>query len=442
MHFLFIGINYWPDATGIAPFTTGRCEYLASRGHRVTVLTGFPYYPNWRVPDAYRGRLRADEERNGVRILRSWLYVPAQANAIKRILHEASYIASSTLRALARRGKDRPDLIVVTTPPLALGLSAILLSRLWKVPFVQHVPDLQPDAALDLGMLRPGRLTEVLYRIERLGYRKAALVSTLTDAMRQKILDKGIAPEKVVLFADWARSDLFDVPAVGGGAKFRQTMGLGNELLVVHAGNMGVKQGLEVILGAAERSRDDRSIRYLMVGDGAVRRRLEEQAKASRLDNISFVPLLPDDQFMDLLAASDISLVTQQKSVADIVFPSKVITLMSSARAVVASVSSGSEVARVLQQADAGVLVAPEDPAALLNAIIALRDDPPRRIQLGANGRAFAQRFWEKHRTLSILEASLVGVVTRGTSSGMISGMIKDVTPSQHLIAQREESRQ
>ncbi|HVN29048.1 MAG TPA: WcaI family glycosyltransferase [Candidatus Binataceae bacterium] len=436
MHFLFLGINYWPDATGIAPFTTGRCEYLAGRGHKVTVFTGFPYYPNWRVPEAYRGRLMADEERNGVSIRRSWLYVPSRANAVKRILHEASFIATSTTRAMVRRG-ERPDLIVVTTPPLALSLSAIMLSAMWKIPFVQHVPDLQPDAALDLGMLRPGRLTDLLYGIERLGYRKAALVSTLTEAMRRKIIDKGIAPEKVVLFSDWARSDLFEVPATGGGAKFRQSLGLGDELLVVHAGNMGVKQGLEVILGAAERSRGDRSIRYLLVGDGAVRANLEARARALALDNVRFIPLLPDDQFMDLLAASDISLVTQQKSVADIVFPSKVITLMSSARAVIASVSPGSEVARVLHEADAGVLVGAEDLGALLDGIIGLRDDPARRLQLGSNGRAFARQFWEKQRTLSTLEAGLVEVVSGGKSSGTM----RDATPGGPLIVNREESR-
>ncbi len=163
MHFVFIGINYWPDATGIAPFTTGRCEYLASRGHQVTVFTGFPYYPNWRVPEPYRKHLFRAEERNGVSILRSWLYVPAHGSQCpRRVLHEASFIASSALRALARK-KPRPDLLVVTTPPLALCLSTIMLSRFWKVPYLQHVPDLQPDAALDLGMLRPGKLTECLY---------------------------------------------------------------------------------------------------------------------------------------------------------------------------------------------------------------------------------------------------------------------------------------
>ncbi len=282
MHVVFLGINYWPDETGIAPFTTGRCEYLASRGHRVTVLTGFPYYPTWRIPERYRGRFFSREERNGVLILRSWLYVPQQLNATRRILHEASFIVSSLLRAVTRDRKYQPDLLVATTPPLALSLSAIVLSMMWKIPFIQHVPDLQPDAAVDLGMLREGRLTNALYGLERMGYRKAALVSTLTDAMRDKIVSKGIPAEKVVLFSDWARSELFQVPAFGGGVEFRRSIGLGNELLVVHAGNMGVKQGLEVILGAAERSREDRSIRYLLVGDGSVRQQLEQRGEVSK----------------------------------------------------------------------------------------------------------------------------------------------------------------
>ncbi len=239
MHFVFLGINYWPDETGIAPFTTGRCEYLAGRGHQVTMLTGFPYYPAWRVPENYRGRFFCEEERNGVTILRSWLYVPERVNSMRRILHEASFIASSMLAAMTRRAVRRPDVLLVTTPPLALSLSAILLSRWWKIPFIQHVPDLQPDAAVDLGMLREGRLTDALYGLERMGYRKAALVSTLTEAMRDKIISKRIAAEKVVLFSDWARPELFQVPAHGGGAEFRRSLGVGNELLVVHCRQHG-----------------------------------------------------------------------------------------------------------------------------------------------------------------------------------------------------------
>jgi colanic acid biosynthesis glycosyl transferase WcaI len=402
------------------------------------MFTGFPYYPAWRIPESYRGHLFGREKRNGVEIIRSWLYVPSQVSAAKRILHEASFIASSMLRAAAVRNIDKPDLLVVTTPPLALCLSAIVLSRLWKIPFVQHVPDLQPDAALDLGMLRAGRLTDLLYRIERYGYRRAALVSTLTEAMRRKIISKGIAPEKVVLFSDWARPELFQVPISGGGVEFRRSIGIGDELLVVHSGNMGVKQGLEVILGAAERSRNDRGIKYLLVGDGSVREQLQQRANAMGLDNLKFLPLLPDERFLEMLAANDLSLVTQQKSVADIVFPSKVITLMSSARAIIASVNANSEIARVLNQAEAAVTVAPEDPEALLGAISALREAPQKRQQLAINGRKFAESFWEKQTTLATLESGLLQVCAKGKSHPLF----ENAALNEQLIANREEGRQ
>src|SRR5580698_4971461 len=212
MKIAVLGINYWPDETGIAPFTTGKCEYLASCGHTVTAFTGMPYYPAWKVPDGYRRRLSIREQKSGVLIIRSWLYVPKRLSSTKRIAHEASFVISAVLRSIGRGGKNRPDVLIVITPPLALGLAAFVLSRKWKIPFIQHVADLQPDAAVDLGMLSPTGFTRVLYAIERLSYRKASVISTLTESMRDKILGKGIAPEKVILSPDWARPELFSIP--------------------------------------------------------------------------------------------------------------------------------------------------------------------------------------------------------------------------------------
>src|SRR5262249_4144724 len=176
MRILMLGINYWPEETGIAVFNTGRCEYLAAQGHDVTICTGLPYYPRWRVDDQYRGRLFLHERRHGVRILRSYLYVPHRVTTLRRIVHEASFVASSCIRAMAGR---RPDILVTESPPLALALTSVLLSRLWRVPYVFHVSDLQPDAAVDLGMLSTGPVTRMLFGIERLAYRHAALVATL-----------------------------------------------------------------------------------------------------------------------------------------------------------------------------------------------------------------------------------------------------------------------
>jgi putative colanic acid biosynthesis glycosyltransferase WcaI len=410
MRVLVLAINYWPDQTGIAPFITGRCEYLASRGHQVSVVTGMPYYPQWRIPDPYRRKVVSREDRNGVDLYRSWLYVPRSPTTVRRIVHEASFVAGASLRALLGSGFGRPDLIFVVSPPLALGLSAAILSRLWGVPFVFHVADLQPDAAVNLAMLRSGPVVRALYALERFSYRNATKISTLNEPLRDRIIRKGISPEKVIVLSDWVDPELFAIPAQGGGNGFREQVGLNGDFLVVHAGNMGVKQGLDVVLGAAEFSRGDRQITYVLVGDGAARSALEVRARTCSLRNVRFLALQPADAFRDLLAQSDLCLVTQQKCVADIVFPSKVLTLLAAARAVVASVNPSSEVARVIGDSGAGVVVAPEDPRALYDAIRSVRNDRGARIAMGLRGRKYARRHWSRESILYELETELVRV--------------------------------
>jgi colanic acid biosynthesis glycosyl transferase WcaI len=409
VHVLVIGINYWPEQTGIGVFTTGRCEYLASRGHQVTVCTSFPYYPDWRTMEGYRGQLYLTEQRKGVDICRTWMYVPNQVTSIRRVLHEGSFISASLPAAMSRA---RPDIILAVSPPLGLAATAIILGRRWRVPYVFHVADLQPDAAVDLGMIRSRIVVETLYRLERMAYRNAALVSTLTGAMRERIVHKNIPTEKVTLVPDWSQPELFDLPLSGGGLRFKQQYSIGDRFIVSHSGNMGVKQGLEVMLGAAEAARDSHpELLFLLVGDGAMKPKLQERARLQGLDNVLFLPILPAGLFNEMLAASDLCLVTQQKAVADIVFPSKVLTLLSAGRPVVASLSEGSEVAHVLREAQAGVRTEAEDPTALLDAIVKLQALPERRAAMGANGRAYARQHWEKDRTLRAFESRLLEVV-------------------------------
>jgi len=436
MRILVLGINYWPDEFGIAPFSTGRCEYLASRGHEVTICTGFPYYPRWRIPDEYRGRIVEREERNGVTILRSWLYVPLRVTSAKRVLHEGSFIAMSLLRALGLR---KPDVLFVVSPPLGLSVPARMLSRLWRIPYVFHVADMQPDAAVDLGMLKHGKLVRLLHRLERLAYRKAALVSTLTAAMQERIVSKGIAPHKVVLFRDWTDPRLFDIALCGGGHEFRKAFGLRDRFIVVHAGNMGVKQGLDVVLGAAQRSRAVEDLIYLLVGDGAARAALEARADAMKLPNLKLLPAQPTQVFNDMLAATDIALITQQSVVADIVFPSKTIMLLAAGRPIVASLSEGSEVARVLREAQAGTVVAPEDSDALFEGVMALRQDARARAACGQNGREYARRSWDSQRILPELEAHLLRTAQNGRSSRGLAQARQDVKRQPDYLQPREQ---
>jgi len=405
MRILLLSINYWPEETGIGAFTTYRAEYLAQAGHDVTVCTSFPYYPDWQVAPQYKGRLMASEQRNGVRILRSYLYVPNPVTSLKRVLHEASFIASSFVRAAT---VSRPDVLLVVSPPLGLALSAIALSRRWKIPYVFDVEDLQPDAAADLGML-PSWLLRIMYAVERAAYRNAALVSTLTRGMGDRVLEKGIPDEKVVLFEPRADESLFDISPSEGSA-FRQRYGLDGRFIVSHSGNLGVKQGLDVIIEAATLSKDDPSIVYLLVGNGAARAKIEKRAVELKLDNVRFLPVLDTQGFRGLLAASDVCLVTQRKAVSDIVFPSKTVTYLAAGCAVIASVNAGSEVARAIHESGAGVVVEPENAQALEVAIRSMRIKGLESYRLAA--RAYASRRWAAARVLGFLEKNLTALST------------------------------
>ncbi len=418
MKVLILSINYWPEVTGIGAFTISRAEHLAAAGHEVEVCTTFPYYPEWKVPAEYAGKFAANEERNGVRIFRSYAYIPNPVTSVKRVVHEASFIATSLMRALGRR---RPDVLLVVSPPLGLAASAIFLSWLWQIPYVFDVEDLQPDSAADLGMLPP-RVLKLMYRVEAAAYRCAALVSTITNGMRDRILKKGVPPEKVTLFEARLDDSLLDL-APGQGAAFRQRYGLGDKFLVTHSGNMGVKQGLDVIVDAAARNRADRSTLFLLVGGGAVRERIQSRVAEQGLENVRFLPLLDEADFQGLLAASDICLVTQQKPVSDIVFPSKIVTYLAAGRPVIASVSSGGEVALAIRESGAGLLVEPEDPKALLAAIQSLRAADLH--EYGENARKYADRRWSSARVLGHFEQCLMKVAAaaakplsrRGTAS-------------------------
>ncbi len=404
MRILVLTINYWPEQTGIGAVMTRRCEYLAARGHEVTVCTGMPYYPEWRVHGNYYGKVFQRESRNGVTILRSWIWVPQRVTPVKRVFFEASFLASSLLRAL--RG-PKPDLLLVISPPLGLALSAKLLSRWFKVPYVFDVEDLQPDAAADLGML-PARVLPMLYRLEAMAYDNAALISTITEGMRNRILAKGIASDKTVVIPHPAATDLFSVGTAIDGAEFRRRYGLEGKFVIGHSGNMGVKQGLNVVLDTALRFREQREMVFLLTGDGVMKTHLQARAKSLRLENVRFLPLQEHAEFLRMLAATDLALIVQQAAVSDIAFPSKTVTLLSAARPIAAAVQASSEIGRVVRQAEAGIVTQPGDAEALTGSIQGLFHEASTRSRMGRCGRRYAMLHWDEPTTFNNLESSLL----------------------------------
>ena len=364
----------------------------------------------------YAGKFALTEQRNGVRIVRSYLYVPNPVTSLKRILHEASFILSSAVRVFTRR---RPDVLLVVSPPLGLAVTAILFSRLRNTPFVFDVEDLQPDSAADLSML-PGWIIKILYKLEKAAYRRAKLVTTLTPAMKRKIVEKGIAEAKVELIEPRMDESLRSLlPAEG--AEFRDRYNLGERFLVTHSGNMGVKQGLDVIVNAAALNKGDDSLCFLFVGDGADCERIRRRTSELNLQNVRFLPLLSESDFRGLLEASDVCLVSQQKAVSEIAFPSKIVTYLAAGRPIIATVNLDSEVARVTQASGAGMVVEPENPKALLAAILDLRGQDRRSYS--ENARKYASERWSSIRVLGNLEQCLTAVAGSAAGSMMKEGV-------------------
>ncbi len=388
MHVTIVGINYAPEPTGIPVYTTGLAEYLAAQGHTVTVYTGFPYYPRWTKAAEDQGRLFRREVLNGVTVRRHYIYVPSRPSVLKRILHELSFVCSVTLGYLLG---PRAALTVIVSPPLFIGIPVALIARFKRSPTIFHVQDLQPDAAFDLGLLKPGPVTNAFYLLERVTYRLVDRVSTISHGMLEKIASKGVPRQKLTLFRNWAHDHL--VSPMGTDTWYRSEWNLGTKFVVLYSGNMGVKQGLDSLLDAAAALRERREIIFLVVGDGGEKLVLMQRAREMNLDNIQFHPLQPMERLSELLATADVAVVPQRRGVKDIVLPSKLGNLLASGRPVIAGADQDTEFGKIVIESGCGVLVEPGNAEQIAAAILDLSGERNDCARMGEEGR----RYMENH---------------------------------------------
>jgi colanic acid biosynthesis glycosyl transferase WcaI len=381
-----VGINYAPEPTGIPVYTTGMAEYLAGQGHEVTVYTGFPYYPHWAKSPEDRRRLFRRETFNGVNVRRHYVYVPRRPSALKRMIHELSFVASSMLGYLAG---PRADLTIIVSPPLFIGIPVALIARLKRSVTVFHVQDMQPDAAVDLGMLKPGPLTSFFFVLERLTYRLMHRVSTISNGMMAKIAAKGVSPDKMLLFRNWANDDM--VSPRDSNTDYRRKWGLEGKFVALYSGNMGVKQGLNSLIDAASSLRSQTDVELVIVGDGGEKPALIQRATDLGLSNIQFRPLQPMEKLGELLATSDVVLVPQKEGVKDIVLPSKICNLLASGRPVIAAAAPETELGKIVSESGCGVLVAPQNGKQIADMIGQLRGAHALRERMGRDGRRYME---------------------------------------------------
>ncbi|MDW3681298.1 glycosyltransferase WbuB [Cupriavidus sp. CV2] len=406
MKILMYCLNYAPELTGIGKYTCEQAEWLAARGHEVRVVTAPPYYPAWRVGEGYRAWQYSRERRRWVEVYRAPLWVPRKPTGVTRLLHLASFAVSS-LPSLMAQLRWRPDVLFVVEPPLMCAPAALLFAHWCGCKTWLHVQDYEVDAAFALGLLRRPWLRRLAQHVEHQLMARFDRVSSISQAMVSLVRSKGTQPERAALLPNWV--DLREIGA-GSATLARRALGIPADAVVaLYSGNMGAKQGLDVMADAARLLDGHERLLFIFCGDGAGRPALE--AACAGLPQVRFLPLQPADMFASLLAAADIHLLPQRAGAADLVMPSKLTGMLASARAVVATAQPDTELGRVVAQC--GVLVPPGDAAALAGAIDTLVARPALRAHLGDAGRRWAEQYLDRDMVLGELEKALFALLRR-----------------------------
>jgi colanic acid biosynthesis glycosyl transferase WcaI len=398
MRILIYGINYSPELTGIGKYTGEMAEWLANNNYDVHVITAMPYYPEWRIHDGYRWKLWCKEVKNKVTIYRCPLYVPSKVNSLKRIIHEFSFLATSSFVWISLLFRKRFDLVICVNPPFHLGIYPYLYSKIKKTTIVTHIQDLQVDAARGLHMLSNNFALKFMFKLEGFLLKRSDYVSTLTDGMKRKILDKEIPSEKILLLPNWV--DLDKIKTLDKENSLRRQFNIPMEdFVILYAGSIGKKQGLDLLINVAEEYADNKKLHFIIVGFGAELSNLKNLASAKKLENVKFYPLQPYDLLPALLATADLHLVLQKKGASDLVMPSKLTGILAAGGCAIVSAEKGSSLYSVIHENRIGFICEPESAPALTDTIhLALKSDLGR---IKSNARAYAEKYLSKDNILT-----------------------------------------
>ncbi|MBW4685314.1 MAG: glycosyltransferase family 4 protein [Komarekiella atlantica HA4396-MV6] len=413
MHILIYSYNYHPEPIGIAPLMTELAEGLVERGHEVRVITGMPNYPQREIYDGYQGKWYVTEQKNGVTIQRSYLRIKSKPNLVDRLLLELSFVFASLPQAL--KGK-RPDVIILTVPPLLVTMPATLLSWLYNCPVVLNVQDILPEAAVRVGLLKNQKMIQALAALEKFAYRTAHTISVITDGFSENLVSKGVPVNKIVCIPNWVNVN-FIYPLPKENNSWRTAHQLNGKFVVLYSGNIALTQGLETVIEAAVRLRQIKEIVFVIVGESRALQRLQKYCLLNRADNVLLLPLQPRDKLPQMLAAADVGLIVQKRNVISFNMPSKIPLLLASGRPIVGSVPDTGTAAKAIKLSGGGVVVEPESPDALADAVQDLYTNPALGRKLGKKGRRFAVENYSLEQALDRYEGLFSHVVANQASS-------------------------
>lgn len=384
MRLVAIVPHFEPDVAPTGDVITRIVHELASNGNRLHVITSLPWYENHRVDPVWSGCVVDNEWTDWGRITRLHpLPTRDKANIAARA---ASFLGFTAMATVAGMAGSEADGVLAMSPPLTLAAAGRATALRRGCPLVLNIQDVYPDVAIDVGVLQGPQVISAFRRLERLSYRWADAVTVLSDDLAETVAPRSDDPTKVHVIPNFV-----DTGRVRPGprlTRYRDELGLGSRSVVMYAGNVGYSQPLELMVEAAGRLRDRDDVVFVVNGGGSRLEALERSARG--MPNVVFAPRQPADRLSEVIATGDVHVVALRRGLAGASVPSKLYSILAGGRPVLASVDAGSEVARVVDEAGAGVTVPPEDPDAFTEGVLRLLDDAEGARVCGERGRKAA----------------------------------------------------
>lgn len=395
MKILIYSLNFSPELTGVGKYSGEMARWLSNHGHDIRVVTAMPYYPSWKVFKNYSGKYYFREKVDNLDIWRSFHYVPNSISTFKRVLHLISFAVTSIPNLVAQIFW-RPEIVFVLEPTFFCSPAALMLAKLSGGKAWLHIQDFELDAVFGLKKANTQWVKGFSLWIEKHTMNCFDKVSTISAKMLDLLKAKGVLEQKIAFLPNWADMAMLEwslslqddhVEELLDG--YRLEWQVSKEVyILMYSGNMGEKQGLELIIESARILIECKNIKFVMCGDGVARERLARLARG--LPNIIWLPLQPRERFNDLLRSADIHLLPQLAGIADLVLPSKLIGMMASGRPVLACANEGTELEDVVK--NCGIVVEPENVHEFCGGIQVLIGDEVLRARLGNAGREYVNK--------------------------------------------------
>lgn len=415
MKILIYGLNFSPELTGIGKYTGEMAKWLADQDHEIRVITAPPYYPAWKISSGYSSWKFTTERVNKCTIFRCPIWVPSHPKTLTRLIHLMSFTLSSFPVLFRQIFFWRPAVIICIVPTFFYAPPTVILTKLAGIKSWLHFQDFEITAIFNSGMVGGGTTaSKIAHQMQGVITRLFDTVSTISHSLCISAQKNRISHNKIILLPNWVDTN-FISPATEA-SFFRNKWNISPQTKVIlYSGNLGTKQGLEVILDAAQVLQYRKDILFIIVGDGAHKENLLQSCQQKQLKNIQFYPLQPYDQLPHLLRLADIHLVIQKRWAAEAVLPSKLTSILSVGGHCVITADQDTELGRlVMENPGIATLIPPEDKDSFIQKISELCDTPnidSSHINLIA--RKYAEEKLGKERILKQFEQDLIDMLNR-----------------------------